>query len=230
MLKFIGIGSCFNFEMGNTSAYYLDETQKSLLLIDCGESVFGEIGKKGLIDNLEKITVVITHLHSDHAGSLPSLVFYMYLKYGIKPDIIYPDKSDIIDKILFTVGEDMYNIYTPEEYNDTIGIYIVNKVKQKHSCNIKAYGYELTIEDKKIFYSGDTHVLWQDILNKFLNYEYNYFYHEVCKGENIDHHSIEELMKEIPEGRRKEVYCMHIADDELLQMVKQAGFSIPATE
>lgn len=230
MLKFIGIGSCFNFEMGNTSAYYIDKEEKSLLLIDCGENVFEKLGKKGLLEDIQKVNIVITHLHSDHVGSLPSLIFYLYLILGIKANVIYPDKNDIVEKILFTVGDDMYNIYTPKEYNEKIGKYIFNPIKQKHSYNINAYGYEITIEGKNIFYSGDTHVLSNDILNKFLNYKYDYFYHEVCKVENIDHHSIKELMEEIPLDRRKEVYCMHIADNELLQMVKDAGFNIPVVE
>ena len=78
MLKFLGIGSCFNFDMGNTSAYYIDNKEKTMLLFDCGETVFSELGKKGLLSDLEKATVIITHLHSDHVGSLPSLIFYFH--------------------------------------------------------------------------------------------------------------------------------------------------------
>ena len=38
MLKFIGTGSAFNTELGNTSAYI--KQNKTLLLIDAGPTVF----------------------------------------------------------------------------------------------------------------------------------------------------------------------------------------------
>ena len=41
MLKFIGTGSAFNQDLGNTSAYIKDG--ETLLLIDCGETVFQRI-------------------------------------------------------------------------------------------------------------------------------------------------------------------------------------------
>ena len=39
-LNFLGNGSCFNTAFGNNSAYHIDKEKQSLLLIDCGESIF----------------------------------------------------------------------------------------------------------------------------------------------------------------------------------------------
>ena len=117
MLKFIGIGSCFNSKYGNTSAYYFDEAEQSLFLIDCGETVFSELDKRGMLKMLKDITVLITHLHSDHIGSLPSLIFYAKFVLGIKPKVIFQDKADLTEKVLFAVNPEMYIAYTPEEYN-----------------------------------------------------------------------------------------------------------------
>ncbi len=47
-LNFIGNGSCFNTDFGNNSAYYIDKEKKSLLLIDCGETVFERLMKECL--------------------------------------------------------------------------------------------------------------------------------------------------------------------------------------
>ena len=226
MLKFLGIGSCFNVTMGNTSAYYIDKYNKSMLLIDCGESVFADLVKKELLKDLEKFTVVITHLHSDHVGSLPSLIFYLGIVYGLKPNIVYPDKREIIEKTLFSVDKDYYNIYTPEEYSINICDYLITEIKQKHSNKISAYGYEIVIDNKKIYYSGDTHTLSKEILSKFLNNEYTSFYHEVTKYENESHYHISKLIKDIPKERRKDVTCMHIDDEELLKLAKDEGFKI----
>ena len=48
LLNFLGIGSAFFPQLKNTSAYY--ETEDTLYLFDCGETVFDEILKRKLIE------------------------------------------------------------------------------------------------------------------------------------------------------------------------------------
>ncbi len=55
VLNFIGNGSCFNTDYGNNSAYYMDKEKQSLLLIDCGESVFERIKAECLGFDISKI-------------------------------------------------------------------------------------------------------------------------------------------------------------------------------
>lgn len=224
MLKFLGIGSCFNFEMENTSAYYLKDN--SLFLIDCGETVFSKLGKKGILNGLKEITIVITHLHSDHVGSLPSLIFYAYYVLNLIPNIIFPIKKEIIEYVLHFVERNMYNLYTPKEYNDIINTSMIYEIQQDHA-NMYSYGYEISLDGKYIFYSGDTNSLRKDILNNFLNYQYDYFYHEVTRFQNYNHYFICELRENIPKERRKDVICIHIDDKELLKILLEDGFSIP---
>lgn len=75
LLKFIENGSCFNTDFGNNSTYYIDKKNQSLLLIDCGESIFERIMKHKLLENIKDIDILITHMHTDHIGSLFSLLF-----------------------------------------------------------------------------------------------------------------------------------------------------------
>ena len=75
-LKFLGRGSAFNVEEGNTSAYY--KSKNDMLLIDCGSDVFKKIVKKHLLDNVYDLYIAITHSHPDHIGSLGDLIFYCY--------------------------------------------------------------------------------------------------------------------------------------------------------
>ena len=74
MLSFLGIGGAFNVNLKNCSAFY--KVNKKLILIDCGESIFEEILNKNILDDIEDLTIIITHFHSDHVGSLGSLIFY----------------------------------------------------------------------------------------------------------------------------------------------------------
>ena len=75
MLDFLGLGSAFNTDLGNTSAYIKKNT--SLLLIDCGSTVFSKLHRIGLLDGVSDIYVIITHTHADHIGSLSDLIFIL---------------------------------------------------------------------------------------------------------------------------------------------------------
>lgn len=73
MLKFIGIGSAFNTDLGNTSAYIKKEDR--MLLIDCGGTVFHELQKQKLLEGVNQIYMIITHTHPDHVGSVGEVIF-----------------------------------------------------------------------------------------------------------------------------------------------------------
>lgn len=229
MLKFLGIGSCFNVEKGNTSAYYIDVERDTLFLIDCGESVFERIVKSNILKDVSNVTVLITHLHSDHVGSLASLVFYCNIYLKIKPVIIYKDKEDIMISALFSLGKDsqLYSIYTPREYNELYPYYNIVPVKQKHDEIVDAYGYEFELAGNKIYYSGDTNTLKEEILLKFLQGKYDYFYQDTTIHVNESHHNIGDLKDEIPAHMRDMVTCIHLDSDETIKLAKEAGFNVP---
>jgi len=106
MLKFLGVGSCFNTDMGNTSAYYIEAD--NLTLFDCGEMTFEAIKKRDLLKDIKSVNVFITHLHSDHVGSLPTFIFYLHFLKGIKPKIWFPNK-DIVNWLrLGNVPDELY--------------------------------------------------------------------------------------------------------------------------
>ena len=105
-LKFLGTGSAFNTKLGNTSAYLLNNDKSAMLLFDCGETVFSKL--KPILEknkNISEFTICITHSHSDHIGSLPTLLYYLYYMYkdeckcnkNINVHIItHPNNYDII--------------------------------------------------------------------------------------------------------------------------------------
>ena len=76
-LKFLGKGAAFYPVLGNTSAYFIYD--KNLFLIDCGESVFKKVYEKDLFSEIDNLYVFITHTHSDHIGSLSSLIFFQFI-------------------------------------------------------------------------------------------------------------------------------------------------------
>ena len=74
MMSFLGIGGAFVTKLKNCSAYI--KNGQNLFLIDCGENILEEILKLKILKNVENISILLTHFHTDHIGSLGSLVFY----------------------------------------------------------------------------------------------------------------------------------------------------------
>ena len=105
-LNFLGCGSAFNPLYGNTSAYFTNKDQ--LYVIDGGESVFLKLYQKELLKKYAGITIMVTHMHADHVGSLPSIISYCYYVLGKKVTVIYPEKSLWILLGLMGIDPDIY--------------------------------------------------------------------------------------------------------------------------
>jgi ribonuclease BN (tRNA processing enzyme) len=73
-----------------------------LYIIDCGETAFGKYWDLPALRKATEITVVITHLHCDHVGSLGSLVSYCFLVLKKRIRIVHP--LDTIVKLLDLMG------------------------------------------------------------------------------------------------------------------------------
>lgn len=220
MLSFIGVGNAFNYDDGNCSAFYKDNNK--MLLIDCGENIFEKILQYNLLDGIDNLNILITHFHSDHIGSLGSLLFYAD-KINIKNVVVaYPNLVKLNELInLFGVQECKITLTTPEQLSD----FKIKSIKQEHAI-IEAYGYLINIMKNIIYYSGDTKIIPVEILEMFNNSNINYFYQDVSMNINRYHISINELEKLIPFDKRKNINCMHIESEFGKSQVCEKGFSL----
>lgn len=222
-LKFIGNGSCFNTTFGNNSAYYIDEEKQSLLLIDCGESIFERIKKQKILEKVKDIYILITHMHTDYVGSLSSLLFFCEYRKGIIPTVIYPEKSTM-SQFLSLVGNEpqAYKLITPSECEE----YRIHEINQEHSGFINAYGYVLRIGDRCIYYSGDTKTIPQSIIESFRNGKIDEFYQDVSRYDTPAHMNIETLSRLFHKDERNKITCMHFDDDITKNKAECLGFNI----
>jgi ribonuclease BN (tRNA processing enzyme) len=219
MLDFLGLGSAFNTDLGNTSAYIKKNT--SLLLIDCGSTVFSKLHRIGLLDGVSDIYVIITHTHADHIGSLSDLIFYSQYILNQRPTLFFPYR-ELLDTILRCMGvkSEFYNIIDTNKAlieNNDLKLE-VSFFAASHVDTIPSYGFLLKTDSCTIFYSGDSNDISSFVLKS----------HDTC---GIDyygnpHLSLERLESYIKPELRHKVYCMHIDSQFDKEKAKSLGFNI----
>ena len=239
MLKFIGTGSAFNTNMVNNSAYIKEE--KTLFIIDCGETAFARMKNLKLFEDVENVYIAITHMHSDHVGSVGSLVEYLNIFCNIVPTFIITNEDsaeaqeDTLRKYLTIIGvdEEKYEFSYGDMMEDVLpGLVKVDMVEINHSKKLTSYAVELHFADKTIYYTGDhndkeyltmvasvlkpTDLVYTDCTN--------------IEYENRPHISINELSDIFTENQREQVYCMHLENMGICSDIKQAGFKVASGE
>lgn len=231
-LEFLGRGAAFNPKEGNNSAYFIEDD--TLFLIDCGESIFERIIEKDVLEGINNIKVLITHTHSDHMGSLATLVMYCFYALQKKLNIILPTDPKYLNDIknilsCFGCSDDMYNfIYESSLDGKYKSFSYLRFMETKHCDNMACYGIKFNTSNGIVYYSGDTREI--DNIKNF-----------IAKGQIIDklyvdttsqdypnnvHLYIGLLNNEIPLYLKEKVYCMHINDDNCKSLAQQYGFNV----
>lgn len=231
-LKFLGRGSAFNPQEGNTSAYFIEDDQ--LFLIDCGESVFESIIAKKLLNETLKINLMITHTHSDHIGSLGSLVMYSFYKLHQSINIILPNDSNYLSSIenllnIFGCEKSMYNFVLEDQYNNKYQQFQkINYVKTTHTSNLECYSIIFQTSAGIVYYSGDTNNI--DFIQSLVdnNELIDKMYIETTTENYLGnvHIYVKNLEKIIPSNLKNKVYCMHINNNECMEEAKRIGFNV----
>ena len=229
-LKFLGKGAAFYPVLGNTSAYFIYD--KNLFLIDCGESIFKKVYEKDLFSEIDNIYVFITHTHSDHIGSLSSLILYCSHKFDIKTKIVIPKENkylDSIKNILDSMGVDKsdYEFINDVDLDNKYDVFDnIRYVETTHCDDITSYSIIFEKDNRVIYYSGDTNEL--DTVKSIINGDKNIIkiYIETCSERLDSHIYYEDLLEVIPKNLRDRVYCMHLDTLDIVDKLEENGFRI----
>lgn len=221
-LTFLGRGSAFNVAEKNTSAFM--KIGSEMILLDCGETVFSEVIKHNVLDDVTKLHVFVTHTHSDHIGSLSSLIYYCKYVANV-PVIVYSKYSDIIG--LLNVSGHRPLDYTWEkcdERNDAlVGEWSITSFDVDHVDKIPCSGYYIVNRNTgySIYYSGDTNMIHENLMIC----SWDEVYHEVSSTESEVHLSYSALTSKVSKNRNR-VFLMHFDDNFDTEAAKKDGFKI----
>ncbi|MDR0897603.1 MAG: MBL fold metallo-hydrolase [Oscillospiraceae bacterium] len=228
-LKFLGVGGAFNPEMGNNSAYFIRD--KHLYLLDCGELVFGELMRRGLLDDITGLTVLLTHLHADHCGSLGTLFSYVMIKLGIKPTLVHPGNGAPALLALMGVAAPRYRLLSAL----TDGSITAAPTPVRHSAGMTAYAYTITMDGQTLYYSGDAgDPPSPEILNGLRSGSIAHAYLDVCDfggnpPPNPGHLPLSVLAAIAEPALRARITCMHLNRD-YRTLAESMGFQIAHKE
>lgn len=223
-LKFFGRGAGFNPSEGNTNAWFTKGNH--LVMLDCGESTFSAVTRNPGLQSWQSITVLLTHLHADHSGSLASLCSYNH--YVLKRNVLIIHPMDTVRELLRLqgIGSEVYD--HANTFAEDRG-FRATALPVRHVPDMKCFAYELSDEDETIYYSGDAAEFSEDTRRKLLDGTYARIYHDVASYASMTHCPIDELIEKVPLSYRKRIYAMHL-DSAFEETLLSKGFSVVSTE
>ena len=222
-LQFLGTGSAYNPNMKSTSAFL--SMGSTMLLFDCGETVFESLHERALLDKFDAFIVFITHFHSDHIGSLGSFISYCFCKLKKEVFVFFPN-ADICKLLQMTgVPHFMYTYLSeiPSRFSDRL---VAIPVPVHHDPTIPCFGYQVTVDHSTFFYGGDSAKIPEVILDLLLHGKIDIIYQDtsyVNKGDSDCHGTLEGLCEQVPARYREKVVCMHF-DHDFTEQVRAHGF------
>lgn len=226
MLKFIGRGSAFFTQEGNTAAYAINDSHE-MFLIDCGETVFSSLQQSTLLDDVQQVCVAITHNHPDHMGSLGSLIFYLWYIKKIQTNICcLPENQPSLWTILSLQGvsQEMVDFVSAPNMQHISNF---QPVPISHMPGMHCCGFLFQIQNKSIFYTGDTNSC-ETVAHFAKLPSIDQLYTDCCLADfaGNPHLCIHRLAEAIPPALRFKVFCMHIDTQELEHIVETLGFQL----
>lgn len=209
-IKFLGTGGAFDFEKG-TAAAIVTVAGKNIL-IDSGFSTILKLAEKDLAKDIDYI--LVTHLHGDHIGSLPTLLAYIFHKLGKPvPKIIVPTerfRGELHTLLEATFEADRGDYVSTDEFPE---IGFIDTTGQ-HKEGMTSFAYYFMEDDHLIYYSGD--IGNADVAANFLKgrTETNIqVFHETSPRTDIPvHASYLEVQEKLSDY---ETYVYHIAKENM---------------
>lgn len=221
-IHFLGYGAAFNPAFGNTSAWFMHG--RDFYLLDCGEDVFRKVYELEEYRNSASVSVIITHMHTDHVGSLGELIAYTWFKQNRRVRVYYADRRLTEYLGLCGIKEDIYDYMSADEMTERDGVKIT-PVPVFHDPCMGCFGYRIEDEDEAVYYSGDSGLIGRELVDELVRGDLARLYLDTAKYAERDsgHGNFEGVKERIGEEWRGRVICMHL-DCDFRDEIEEAGF------
>ena len=212
------LGKDAGFGENNNSAYFIENNR--FVLIDCGITVFSKLQKmKDLLESVDGIDVIITHLHDDHAGSLAQ--FILWCHFVLKKNINLMSACKDIEACLAMRGAPRKDASGTELYTRNFNRKI-QFIQTTHAAGMDCYGFYTTIGNASIVYTGDTKTLapFAYYIDKGENF---YLFVDVSANSGEVHLKLDEHLEYLRKisDTGAHVVLMHLDDKEkIAQMIQ----------
>jgi len=231
-LTFLGRGAGFYPAEGSTSSYFLDKGE--LFLIDCGESVFDTIIERKLLDSVSALNVLITHTHSDHTGSLGSLLLYASVAKKIRTNIVTGEDMAYLPQIrslldIFGLSERMYRFTDARDFDNRYSRFnSVRYIKTYHCDELESCAILFETGGGLVFYSGDMKdpAPLITLIKSGKKIDKIYIDSNNDPNPNPYHLRLNEIYDIVPPELRPGVYCIHFNSDKCMDEARALGFNV----
>jgi len=231
-LTFLGRGAGFFPAEGSTSAYFLDNGE--LFLIDSGESVFNALLEKKIFDSASALNLFITHTHSDHTGSLGSLLLYACVAKKFKTNIISDENMAFAPQLcallkINGVTERMYQFVNSSAFDNRYSQFNkVRYIKTYHCDELETCAVLFETGDGLVFYSGDMKdpAPLVEIVRSGKKIDKIFIDSNNDPNPNPYHLRLREIYDIVPPELRPRVYCMHFNSAQCMEDALACGFNV----
>jgi ribonuclease BN (tRNA processing enzyme) len=231
-LTFLGRGAGFYPSEGSTSAYFLDKGE--LFLIDPGESIFKTLLDKKVLDPVSALNILITHTHSDHVGSLGSLLLYASVVKKFKTNIISDENMAFSPQIrtlleIYGLPERMYQFVNSQAFDNRYSKFNKTRyIKTVHCKELETCAILFETDSGLVFYSGDMKdpAPLIEIIKSGKKIDKIYIDSNNDPEPNPFHLRLEEIHDIVPPELRSSVYCMHFNSRQCMKDAIDFGFNV----
>ena len=238
MLTFLGRGSAFTDEQN--SSFFVENGD--LVLIDCPMSSFEKLNDMNMT-LFNHVYVLVTHTHGDHISGIGMLIDLLQFSVKTPITVVAPSKEveNDLRYLLSNLEGCADSWYTLTNADELEKEWFVCSIPTTHTEQLqgKCFGYCLTVEGKRVVYTGDTNTI--EPFEKYIE-DGSYAYIEMSAYRSPVHLYCIDMLDKIREytSRGVHVYLMHMDDEKRIAAVmadtgaefaplRQGGFTMEDT-
>jgi phosphoribosyl 1,2-cyclic phosphodiesterase len=177
---------------------------------------------------------MITHTHSDHVGSLGTLMLYAFAVKKIDVAVIIDGNMDYLPALrslleIYGLNKQMYHFADAADFSGKYSLFNkIRYVKTKHVEELETCAIAFETDDGLVFYSGDINNLAPiiDILKSGSPIDKIYVDTNNDRQPNPHHISIHGLNEIVPPELKPRIYCMHLQNSQCIGEAQSYGFQI----